>query len=97
MVFLVDHDRDRFVLADRHAARAFGGGVGLADQMALDQQMPIHLRGLIEIDIERLRRDVRIEDHIADLVFQRGAAARASTWTGNDAPRRSAPAECAKR
>jgi len=69
--FLVNHDGQRFALGDSDAAGAFGGGVGLADQVALDEKLAIDVRSVVEVNVEKARRKIGAQDRVADLVLQR--------------------------
>ena len=78
MVFFVDHDRDGFVLADGDAACTLRGCVLFADEVPLDEQLPIDIRGVLQIDVQRLRRELRVEDRVANSRFELRAAADAA-------------------
>jgi hypothetical protein len=54
MVFLVDHCRKRFVTGQNDAPRAFAFGVAAADQVAFGQQIPLDIRGVVDIDTPNL-------------------------------------------
>ena len=91
VVFLVDHDRDGFVLADRDASRAFGGRVRLADQMPLDQQLPIDFRRLLEIDVEASAARVA-----ASRIVSRISCSSACRWCRVHAVRKRMPGHVAR-
>ncbi len=70
VIFLIDHDGDRLVFADRHPARSLGRSVRLADQMAFDEQISIDFRSGLEIDIEDAGSDMRRKNRLPDARFQ---------------------------
>src|SRR5262245_25731162 len=69
VVFLVDHDRKCFAFTNGNAARALRGGVLLADQVPLDQELAVHLRGGFEIDIKSFGGKLGVKDGLADFVL----------------------------
>jgi hypothetical protein len=67
---------DAFRLGDEEAAlidkaRAFGRRVLLADEVPLDEKIAIGLGGLVQIDIQRLWRELRAENRVANAMLQR--------------------------
>ena len=98
VVFLVDHDGDGLVLPDGHAARAFGGGVLLADQVPLDEQLAVDLRG---VPPDRRRAscgdELRAEQRVADAALQRLPLLARCAGEERQAGRRCGPGGCARR
>src|SRR5690606_29249910 len=64
VIFLVDHNGERFIAADRHGARHViaGGGVLTADEVALDEQLPFQRRALSEVDPKDVVGDAAVGD-----------------------------------
>src|ERR1700722_14457425 len=71
MVFFVDHDRHRLVLADGHATGALSVFVRTADKKPLDEKLSIQFAGFFQIDIQETGRQLRRQNRVAGLGFQR--------------------------
>ena len=59
MIFLVDHQADLLARIDDHAAGALRFGVFAADELPLDQKLPIEPVQIADVDIRATRRTIR--------------------------------------
>jgi hypothetical protein len=65
--------------------------------VTLDEQLPIHVGRLFEINIQNLRREVGAEHRVARFVFDRLPLMPRALAEGSDGSRDCAPAGCATR
>ena len=56
MVLLVDHQADLLLRIDQHAAGALAFGVLAADELPLDQELPVDAVQLADVDVVAARR-----------------------------------------
>ncbi len=76
MIFLVDHQADLLAAVDGHAAGALAFGMFAADQLPLDQKLPVDAFQLADVDILQLAGDLDLQN--------RGRAAAARFRCGPD-------------
>ena len=80
VIFLVDHQADLLALVDGHAAGAFGLGMLAADELPLDQELPIDAVQRADVDVAQFAREpasfVQLLDRRSDLARSRRGRCR---------------------
>jgi hypothetical protein len=70
MVFFIDHCGKRFVTGQNDTAWAFAFGVAAADQVTLGQQIPLDIRGVIDIDTPNLFAKINRQQGLFEAVMK---------------------------